>query len=302
MTQTTAQAFQTSSPSAAAPSGTRFGEFFRYHGWLAPGVRLFRVIGFRAKASWLAMAMLVPLAMMLAFLWSSAQEQISFANAERQGLTYVRPALALLVAAQERRQTATAKPAADLTTHQDKVKAAFATVQARHDELGTGFEDGQAFAALLKAHQGLLQTPVAATPDETTQAHNAFADALLALINQIANGSKLALDPDLDTYHLMNMSVLRGPLQYDNTARLRGIGGQVLTTKTLTPLHQVWINKLEGQLELIDRDIKNSYHEGIERDPALAKGFDMQHAGHRRDGSGLHHIAQATGAWHRAGR
>ena len=29
-----------------------FGEFFRYHGWLSPGVRLFRSIGFKAKATW----------------------------------------------------------------------------------------------------------------------------------------------------------------------------------------------------------------------------------------------------------
>jgi hypothetical protein len=25
-----------------------FGDFFRYHGWLAPGMRYFRVISFRA--------------------------------------------------------------------------------------------------------------------------------------------------------------------------------------------------------------------------------------------------------------
>lgn len=95
----------------AAPQGAGFGEFFRYHGWLSPGVRLFRRIGFHAKACWVALAFLVPLAMLLAFVWQGAQEQIQFAQSERQGLTYVGPVLDLVQAAQARRSAAATRPA-----------------------------------------------------------------------------------------------------------------------------------------------------------------------------------------------
>lgn len=48
--------------STATPhGGSGFGEFFRYHGWLSPGVRLFRRIGFPAKATWIGIALLVPM-------------------------------------------------------------------------------------------------------------------------------------------------------------------------------------------------------------------------------------------------
>ena len=52
MSQPTAAVLETAPPEPAGTAeGTRFGEFFRYHGWLSPGVRLFRTIGFRAKAA-----------------------------------------------------------------------------------------------------------------------------------------------------------------------------------------------------------------------------------------------------------
>lgn len=80
-----------------------FGEFFRYHGWLAPGVRLFRAIGFRAKALWVAFAFVVPLVLALYCLRSAETAQIEVARAELQGVAYVRPAIELMRAAQARR-------------------------------------------------------------------------------------------------------------------------------------------------------------------------------------------------------
>ena len=76
--------------------GAGFGEFFRYHGWLSPGVRLFRAIGFQAKALWISAAFVAPLALMLFFLWLSESAQMTFAESERQGLTYTRPVLELV--------------------------------------------------------------------------------------------------------------------------------------------------------------------------------------------------------------
>ena len=76
----------TSQPIASVPRRTTsvadtdtsgFGEFFRYHGWLAPGVRLFRSIGFQAKAWWVSVAFVVPLVMALGFLTQAAIQQVS---------------------------------------------------------------------------------------------------------------------------------------------------------------------------------------------------------------------------------
>ena len=72
-----------SSPSATAPqraaAGPRdagFGDFFRYHGWLSPGVRLFRQLGFPAKAMCIAAAFVAPLVVLLVSLVGSAAQHV----------------------------------------------------------------------------------------------------------------------------------------------------------------------------------------------------------------------------------
>lgn len=63
-----------STPGARTTSSvdTSLGDFFQYHGWLAPGVRLFRHIGFTAKALWISLAFTIPPLVMLNFLASAA--------------------------------------------------------------------------------------------------------------------------------------------------------------------------------------------------------------------------------------
>ena len=51
--------------------GAGFGEFFRYPGWLSPGVRLFRSLGFQARAPWISAAFVAPLVFLLFYLWQA---------------------------------------------------------------------------------------------------------------------------------------------------------------------------------------------------------------------------------------
>ncbi|MDY7576322.1 hypothetical protein [Actimicrobium sp. CCI2.3] len=252
-----------------------FGNFFRYHGWLSPGVRLFRSIRFQAKALWIALAFLVPLLMTLFYLWSAANDQVSFARTERQGLTFVHPLVDLLKAAQGRRRIASGT-APQLAEQQASISAAFDKVQARQTELGKDFGTEKPFELLLKAHQFLMQTPLAANPDATFKLHSDYIALVLDLMARVADGSQLSLDPDLDTYHMMNISVLRGPMQYENTAQLRGLGSMILNDKELTPLRREQMSQRNAVQDYLDRDVEASYKAGIAIFPEVARNMDMQ--------------------------
>ena len=255
-----------------------FGEFFRYHGWLSPGVRLFRSIGFKAKATWVSMAFGIPLLMALFFLWAAADEQIAFARSERDGVAYVRPVAELIAAAQERRRAAATQDA-DLAEQQAKVKAAFDKVRARQAEHGKAMGLDKAFDALNRGHEALLQGGDTAKPDAVFAAHTAYIEAALGLQAGISDGSQLALDPELQTYHLMNMAVLRGPLQTENTAKLAAMGELVLADglkgRELGAARRDMLVNWMAVWAFVDKDVEASYHTGIATDAALAKQFDM---------------------------
>jgi methyl-accepting chemotaxis protein len=275
MTKTTLSA--TSAGSAGSRSGVSFGEFFTYRGWLSPGVRLFRGIGFKAKALCVVVAFVVPLIMLLAFVWQSADEQIAFAQSERLGLTYAGPLLDLIHVSQTRRRAATGV-APELTELQAKVSSAFEQVRTRQAELGNSFGTDKRFKALEEAHAALLKAPTAATPDDTFEAHAQFIGLALDLMRDVADGSQLVLDPDLDTFHMMEMSVLHGPMQFENTARMRGIGYLALKSGELTASRRDKMREWRVLASYIDGQVENAYQRGVAYDPEAVKLFDMKGA------------------------
>jgi methyl-accepting chemotaxis protein len=255
-----------------------FGEFFRYHGWLAPGVRLFRSIGFQAKAWWVSVAFVVPLAMALWFLASAAMQQIASTQAEQQGVRFSRPLLDLVQVAQDRRRAA-ARNDGDLPELQNKAKAAFALVQAQYALSASTLNLGPAMDTLRKADEALQAAPVAANPDATFAAHTDYIAAALDLVRKVADASQLTLDPEVQTFHMMSMAVLRGPLQTENTSRLAGLGVLALTDsekgKELTPARHDLLMQWLALWNFVDADVENAYQAGISSDPVLAKKFDM---------------------------
>jgi methyl-accepting chemotaxis protein len=169
-------------------------EFFRYHGFWAPGIRLFRAVGFRAKASVISVTFLLPI-VLLAFSYFQAQQgNIDFSAKERLGVTYAEAGMPLL------RQLLQAEPdparTASLMTELGKVE------QALGADLGTA----KSFAA--------LKTAVEATGTRAV-------GPMLDLLGVATDGSNLTLDPDIDTYYLMDAALFRLPVMADAVARIR---------------------------------------------------------------------------------
>jgi methyl-accepting chemotaxis protein len=228
-------------PEANAESQHAVGDFFRHHGFWAPGVRVFRSIGFRAKALVIAATFLVPIAMLAWQFFNAQQAQIDFSDKERLGIVYARavaPVLDLLQ--QQRMHSAQAAvkgsepPAlAGVKAELAKALAGLAAVEQRLSaSLGTG-------AAHKKMLAGQSALPPASAGLETVfAAHTAGVDALIALLSSAADGSNLTLDPDIDTYYLMDAAMFRLPAMLEAAAQIRGLGAAMLEAGEATAAQQ----------------------------------------------------------------
>jgi len=267
-------------PARNRDQGAGFGEFFRYHGWLSPGVRLFRAIGFTAKACWIAVAFILPLGIMMGFLTNVSMQQVATAQSERAGVAYARTLLLLEKAAQLRRGAA-ASNSAEVADHQQRVKVAFEAVQAQQKDHGANFGLEKPFQELRKLHDTLLLEPKRANGLATFEAHVEYTQAISALMSALADGSQLALDPDLDTYHLMNLAVLRGPRLAENIARVRGVSAAALTAKATQELSPKVRDLLKGWMavhSILEEDVKNSFARAVEATPEVAELVNMARA------------------------
>jgi hypothetical protein len=74
------------SPRSGQASG--LSAFFRYHGLWAPGVRLFRALGFRSKALVISAAFLLPIAVLSWSHFVDKANAIGFSAKERVGVEY----------------------------------------------------------------------------------------------------------------------------------------------------------------------------------------------------------------------
>jgi len=196
-------------------------EFFRHHGAWAPGVKLFRRIQFQSKALIILAMLSLPVGVLGWNYFIDKADAIAFTQKEREGVAYAREVLPLVKLAQEQRAVAAAAQlkggdSAALSAANDAFAAQLKKVEQIDAQIGADIDTGKALAAVKEA------TVVAAAGDwsKTYADYSKRVDAVLALLTQAADGSNLTLDPDLDSYYLMDGATAALPIVIEATSRL----------------------------------------------------------------------------------
>ena len=202
----------------AAGSGSRVSEFFRYHGLWAPGVRLFRAIGFRAKATIIGLTFVLPIAVLAWQYMSDKADAIGFSAKERDGVAVLREALPLLQLLQ-RQRLVDAQLAAEDPALAPALAQQWSRLEAAHKLRAEALGSAAAYDKLIDAGK---TAATATDPAVRFAARTPQIDALVNLFGAVADGSNLTLDPDLDTYYLMDATVARLPSMAEGLGQLSG--------------------------------------------------------------------------------
>ena len=203
--------------------------FFRHHGFVAPGIRAFRRIGFPAKSARVSLAFLFPIILLSASQWLTASANIEFSSKERLGVAYARALMPLLDAALNRRRSATAN-APDLQDAQQRVAKAFEAAAAANTLHAKELQVSDAWSKVKRLHQDLSAQPVMSDRSATFDAHSAYVEAIFDLLRDVADALNLTLDPDVDTFYLMDAGIVRQSLLIEQLGRVRGMGNAIITS------------------------------------------------------------------------
>jgi methyl-accepting chemotaxis protein len=241
--------------------------FFRYHGFMAPGIRAFRSIGFPAKSAWVSFAFLLPLVLLSVSLWQTASQNIAFSAKERLGVEVARALMPLLDAAQNRRRAASSN-APDLPDAQQRVAQAFKDLEAVHQRHAKALGTEAAFNAVQRLHADVAGQPLRGDASATFAAHTAYIDAVFALLHDVADKSNLTLDPDVDTFYLMDAAVSKQPMLIEQLARMRGMGNALIRAGAKTPDQHDMMTKAQA--------FALAHQEGLEKALARAIAYDQR--------------------------
>ena len=207
-------------------------------------------------------------------------KDIRSAELEQYGNRFLQPLEDLLEALPEHQalvlRSRTGDPAATaaLTAKQEQVDRALAALQAVTAELGPVLQyagsdvaqqkrAGVQFANLQQGWQELKLRPDRFAADEIGARHAFLVAEVRGLITHIGNTSGLILDPELDSYYLMDAMLVALPQTQDRLAVITATGGELLRQPGLTIPDRL---KLAGQalqlgesdLERITRDVRTA--------------------------------------------
>jgi len=157
-------------------------------------------------------AVLVPFGVIGTTLWTSTGDDVTFAQSERDGIVMIRPLARLVAATADLQSAAVAgQPADGKPTQAARVAltAAISATDAADAQVGAGLNSNRRWADV----RGKLNDLVTASPSGAAgfTAFSQVVDLEVALIRAVADSSNLILDPRLDSYYLMDVTVLRLP-------------------------------------------------------------------------------------------
>ncbi len=189
-------------------------------------------------------------------LYRSNQDNVDFSSKEVIGVQYLKPAMSLLLALeQEQAQHAAASDKAALSSG---LEEQWQRMQQTHQQLNGSLGLDKGWAALEGAWQKLKGTPELAN-------YQGLAGSLLDLISMASDQSNLTLDPDIDTFYLMDAVTVQWPNWLNRSTQANGL----LLAARGQPLTATARDQAVGLSPLISDSLQN-----LQQDLAKANAYN----------------------------
>jgi len=225
-----------------SPASSWGGGFFRHHGIWAPGVRLFRRLGFASKAALISAVFLCPMALLGWAYVASSQATLAFARHEQAGVALIKVMEPWVVEVQRQRRLLLSglKPTLDVAALDARLAEVSTLVAACPDGVDLKAE----LSRVQRVHEEIkrgAQRPAT----EQAGALQAYVDAARGLRRSALDQSALTLDPDQDTYYLMSLSTDVVSDVIESVSRSRALSGALglqgeADAAQLRQLYGVW--------------------------------------------------------------
>jgi methyl-accepting chemotaxis protein len=229
-TQARGPEFGTDRTAAQRPPNAE-SSFFRYHGIWAPGVRMFRRLGFAGKAAVMAGAFVLVVGQLMGLFVHRAVTEIRHASQERIGVTALNDLQAALTQALNLRASLADGQSAARAASAEKLRLIEAQVASAQSRLAGGASADEATAILQFVRQAMepLAKP-AEDPDEAFTQADGLVQQLVRASSALSDLTGIAADPQVIAQSLARGAVLDGPTLAAAIGRVADLGAAATRT------------------------------------------------------------------------
>jgi methyl-accepting chemotaxis protein len=242
----------------------------------APATSLMGRLKFAPKFFLLVIVLIAPLAFVVKSYLDQQSNQIGFSQKERVGVVYVKPATELLAKLTAARAVAVQVAAhkatpVQLAAARSNLSAALAPLDAATRSVGSTLKLTSEWAGVKRQIQSALAAPIG-TPEATLTAYDTVVSAVLKLIVDAGNNSNLILDPDLDSFYLMDSVINRLPALVDDAGQAGDMQTAITASGKATLVKRIDLAVLKGNIDTTRANADANYVTALQntRDNNLA--------------------------------
>jgi methyl-accepting chemotaxis protein len=222
---------------------------------------MIRNLNFRQKLTLICLAFSLLIAVLLYLLAAEKNIAIDFAQQELRGTAYL-PSLRKLLELLPEHGRATAPGAAGQANHSTYIDQTFEQLERADQQTGEALKSTEKLRALKSQWQALKGKEASLTPEERDELLRRMVVDVLGLISWVGDTSNLILDPDLDSYYMMDTVVVQLPNNQDLLAQLLQAGTGILARGQISAEEKtqlvVWSGLLKSNLETIANDLRKA--------------------------------------------
>lgn len=232
----------------------------------------------------ISIAFLIPVSLIVASTYNTEQYRINFAWNEAEGTQYVTKLYESMVQVGQHsrnvdRLLTGQGSREDVQTKAAEVDAALEALSAFNQQLRDKMGVGQQIAALRQSWDRLKAQAPAMDSISNFDEHASLMLSIQNLIVLVGNNSKLVLDPEIDTYYLMQSTIFNIPTLREDLARLHHQGLNMLNKRSANAYERAQVNALALKIGRSVAELKQHFEYVAQKNPkvgaALAESLNQ---------------------------
>ncbi|HOT75140.1 MAG TPA: methyl-accepting chemotaxis protein [Candidatus Wallbacteria bacterium] len=195
----------------------------------SPGVKLMNRLKYTYKFLLVAVIIIFSFSVFLHSIVSNLNSSIEFSQKEKYGTQYLKPLVNFLEEVQSHRAfinkylNGELSVKENISAAQSKIDNIRALIDEIDLKLNAELKSSAKWGAIKEKWEALKKSAISCSVADNLLKHEAFINEILTIIIDLADSSNLTLDPDVDSYYLMDSTCTKIPSLSENIAQLRSI-------------------------------------------------------------------------------
>lgn len=227
-----------------------------------PGISLMKKLNYSMKFVLIGIFIVVTFGIFLYTIVTSLQANMDFSAKEKLGIEYIKPLMAMLENLQNMRRAYINNDKTSADNFMAKSLQQSNEVEKTDQKLTAALKSTEKWMIVKKSFEKIPEA-VTKTRLEAIEAQNDCINKTLTLIIDISDNSNLTLDPDVDTYYLMDSIITKIPALTENLCEIELGLYDISSKKNMSAEEKtnfvVWLGLLKSNNESIFKNMQRAF-------------------------------------------